>query len=302
MKPDPKLAALLAGGHQFDRESALAGGLTDHELSAYLHSGVLTAPFKGVYRVAGADEDDWDIGMRARLLAAGPLAVAGMRAARQIHELTNDTTAPFEIIGPIAKHVRPKDTIIHRSTRLVPELVTVRNSMKVTTVGWTLCTLGTVVPDIVVEKSLEVAIRTGKVTLAGIEHLMKTYGGRGVRGIATMRRVLAKRPDGPAARSAFEVDLLDCIRRAGLPMPDREFMVKLPNGTETSVDLGYRAQHVAIFGEGDEFHYTRQQREWDREVMNWLQELGWEVLRYGYWDPKKRPTYVTNRIRHAIAG
>jgi len=112
--------------------------------------------------------------------------------------------------------------------------------------------------------------------------------------------VLDLRPEGKPARSGFEVMLLDVIRQFDLPMPVRNYVVRVDSIAVAELDLAYPWAMVDMEAEGAKWHSTRRQRQRDAERQAVLEALGWNVLRFG-WDPVVyHPELVATEVRAAL--
>jgi hypothetical protein len=119
----------------------------------------------------------------------------------------------------------------------------------------------------------------------------------GRRGIGRLRRAVMERTDGPGSRSALELAMKRLLDTRGLPKPEREYRVTLPNGIRIHIDFAYPAAHLAVETDGYAWHSSRQAFERDRERDALLQSMGWRVLRFTWAQIKWRPDYVASTIR-----
>jgi hypothetical protein len=106
-----------------------------------------------------------------------------------------------------------------------------------------------------------------------------------------------ERTDGPGSRSALELAMKRLLDTRGLPKPEREYRVTLPNGIRIHIDFAYPAAHLAVETDGYAWHSSRQAFERDRERDALLQSMGWRVLRFTWAQIKWRPDYVASTIR-----
>ena len=86
------------------------------------------------------------------------------------------------------------------------------------------------------------------------------------------------------------------LANRGLPQPEREYRVALPNGVSIHADFAFPAALLAIETDGYEWHSSKQAFERDRERDALLQSMGWRVLRFTWAQIKWRPDYVAGTI------
>ena len=257
----------------------------------------------GVYRIGGA-APTFEQSVIAVLLQSDHDARASHRSAARLHGLDGFRTCPvIEITMPLTANLAvPRHTVVHRSGRLDLESLAWAGEIATMSVERTLVDLGAVVPAVLVEAAVESAIRLGLTTETKLRLAIDRGGGRGCRGVATLRRVLAVRAPGGAAGSTLEVHLLDAIRAAGLPMPVRQFELRLPRGIVLKLDLAYVDEAVSIEGRGFEPHGGRRSFYDDMERRNLLIAHGWLPLEVGWCDVRDRPHTVVERLRRTLDG
>ena len=138
----------------------------------------------GVYRVRGADEDEYTE-LRAAWLAADPGRTAAERAAdlghpivvshrsaAAVHGIGNMYADPHEMTAPVRKQSRREDVVIHRAE--VPRSdITISRGMLVTTIERTLADLARTEPELGdVADALADAYRRGAVDLEALAPML----------------------------------------------------------------------------------------------------------------------------------
>jgi len=106
-------------------------------------------------------------------------------------------------------------------------------------------------------------------------------------------RLLAAASDG--ARSEAERLLIRLLRDAGVT----GWQANYPVGPYR-VDVGFPTQKVAIEVDGWAFHSDYDVFQSDRSRQNQIALLGWQVLRFTWWDLTERPQQVIAEIKTAI--
>ena len=209
---------------------------------------------------------------------------------------------PREILVAPPFGPTPRLTIVHRTIRWEPEHHTIKRCVPVTDVNRTLIDYAAVVPPILSERAVEDAIRRRYTNEGALRRRLAVIGGPGARGAGRLRRVLDGRPEGRPARSGFEVMLLDVIRQYGLPMPVRNYVVKVEGVPVAELDLAYPDNLVDLEAQGSKWHSTRRQVKRDGERRAILETLGWDVQLFDYDLVVYRPEEAAAQIRAALCG
>ena len=80
--------------------------------------------------------------------------------------------------------------------------------------------------------------------------------------------------------SGLEEAFLAITREAGLPRPEVNVPMTLPDGTPIRVDFLWRAERLAVEIDGARYHGTRQARERDARRDQLLRLAGYEPVRF----------------------
>src|SRR5437763_9962466 len=181
--------------------------------------------------------------------------------------------------------------------RWQPEYHTIRRKIPVTDINRTLIDYAAVVPQILTERALEDAFRRGYTNEGALRRRRAIAGGHGARGAGRLRAVLDARPAGRPARSGFEVMMLDVLRQYGLPMPVRNYVVKVAGVPVAELDLAYVDEMIDLEANGAKWHTTRRQRQRDAARRVMLEALGWNVQEFGYDEVVFTPEVTAARVR-----
>jgi very-short-patch-repair endonuclease len=96
--------------------------------------------------------------------------------------------------------------------------------------------------------------------------------------------------------------LLDVIRQYGLPMPVRNYVVKVEGVPVAELDLAYPDNVVDLEAQGSKWHSTRRQVKRDVERRAILEALGWDVQLFD-WDLVVHwPDQAAAQIEAALCG
>jgi very-short-patch-repair endonuclease len=268
-----------------------AAGWTRRGQERLVQDGVLARAGKGLFTVIGAGDlppaARWSQRLWLLVLCAGPAAVAFRRSAGGWWRLDGVPAGIVE--AAVAPGHQSRSKSVHRLSTLVDEHVTVERGLPVTTVARTLVDLGSAVPDGVVERALECALRRRLVT---VDEMVALMDGLRCRGRSALARVLVQRPVGaPATESDAETLFLQAVRSCGLPEPLRQFGVLLEERLY-HLDFAWPALRLAVEIDGFEVHGHRRALQRDLRRQNRIQLDGWLILRFTWDDVMYQPRDV----------
>lgn len=298
--PDGRIAVLAKAQYGLiSHKQAQEAGLSKSAIHRRRSTGEWMAVVPGVYRLASAPIT-WHQRLLAACLRLGPTAVASHRAAAALLQLDGFKEEIVEI--STRKRVRSlADSVIHFAGSLPPHDVGSLDGVPVTAPARTLLDLGAVASKDVVELALEDALRKGLTTLARLRWELRQAGGKGRRGARVLRELLADRPPGTRTTdSALEVELFRLIKKAGLPLPIRQFVVTNGGAFVARPDFVYPQALLAI--EADSYQHHSGRPNWDKDHTrhNKLTVLGWRVLRVTWEDLRERPETIIAAIKQAL--
>jgi len=139
------------------------------------------------------------------------------------------------------------------------------------------------------------ALRTGRVSVAAVEHTMGALA-RCV-GIERARRALASAD--PRLESVLERELLALLRRAGLN-PVAQYVVTAAGRFVARVDFALPGIRLAIECDGYDTHARRPGFERDREKAVLLQLAGWSLLPFTATQIRERPDWVIATVLQQV--
>jgi len=278
----------------------MAGG-SDEYIRACLHRKRWQKLHPGVY-LTGSAPPIWLQRQLAACMAAGPNTVASHRGGAAVWWLDGAYEGVREITVTPPFGPAPRNVVVHRSLRWQPEYHTVRRGVPVTDINRTLIDYAAVVPPILSERALEDAFRRGYTSEGALRRRLAIAGGHGARGAGRLRAVLDSRPAGRPARSGFEVIMLDVLRQYGLPMPVRNYVVKVDGTPVAELDLAYVDGMIDLEANGAKWHTTSRQRRRDAERRAILETLGWNVQDFDYDEVIYTPEITAARVRTLLCG
>jgi very-short-patch-repair endonuclease len=208
----------------------------------------------------------------AAVLAGGEGAVLSHRSAAALWTLLPVEDGPINITVPTtAGRRRRRGLRIHRAARLTPSVVTRRRGILVTTPSRTLADLRRVSSRGELERAI------AKAEFLGLP--------------------IERHPDlfHEPTRSVLERDFLRVCRRHRLPRPEVNGLVG-----PYQVDFLWREQRLVVEVDGYEAHGTRSAFETDRARDVQLKLLGYEVVRFTYWQVKTEAREVARVVRELL--
>jgi hypothetical protein len=275
------VAALAAEQHgAFGIRQAAERGVTEKERRVRVARGEWELPLPGVLVVAGAPRT-W----RQRLMIA-TLATSGAvshRAAAVLEQLDGFFGQPLELSVPRRIRGEVPGFTIHHTTVFDDCDITTVDGIPCTNVARTLCDLGAVVSDDLVEQALDDALRRD-FSQRWIEETLNRVDRPGRSGTASLRRVLA-RPDriGRLPDSRFERLIERVIVGAGLPRPVRQHPVHDATGRLLGrIDVAWPDIGLGIEATSDRWHRAPRKQQHDAARDDAITRQGWELL-YPEW-------------------
>ncbi|HVE98429.1 MAG TPA: type IV toxin-antitoxin system AbiEi family antitoxin domain-containing protein [Mycobacteriales bacterium] len=289
-------------GQVFTRADAHAAGLTDRQISARLRNGTFVALRPGVYAEPDLEgRDELVARTTAALLRLGPDAAASHRTAANLHGLA--------LLGPALSLVDvTRPSAPDRTPDALPGVRALRAGLPdrdVTEVaGLRLTTVARTVFDVARTSSF----RAGVVSADSAAHIGLITAGDVVDVAARCRRWPGKRRAlevarflDPLSESVTESVSRVVIRDGGLPAPRTQVVLGDADGVIGRVDFFW---DEGVIGEADGLvkysgdnptslvtEKLRQER---------LEEAGFIVVRWTWWQLFNEPDRVVARIRRAL--
>ncbi len=276
---DIELARVAAAHHGvFTLAHARSIGFADHEIKSRRSSGAWIRERERAYRIAGAPVH-WRGELLAACWAGGFRAHASHRSAAALWNLPGGSRDIIELTCPRWRRARHGELVVHETKAFESKDVTHVDNIPVSTPARTILDLGAVRGPHTIELALEVALHQKIVTMVEIREVLWRLGRSGRNGVGVLRSVV--RPRDPAAvptESPMETRVLQVLRAAGFPEPERQFVVRANGKFVARVDLAYPNFRVAIEYESYEWHLGARALERDSARRNELVSAGWTVL------------------------
>lgn len=122
-----------------------------------------------------------------------------------------------------------------------------------------------------------------------------------VRGATALRAILAElSPQEWRTSSELESVYLQVPRRGGLPTPVMNYPVRDLYGRRRKIDAAYVPERVGVELDGRTSHHLMTDRRDDDRRQNALMLVGWQILRFTWWDLVHEPARVVREVRAAL--
>jgi putative AbiEi antitoxin of type IV toxin-antitoxin system/uncharacterized protein DUF559 len=297
---DDDLARLATRQHGLVTvQQARDAGATRSALRRRIEAGSWRVADRGVLRVGGAPVT-WESDLLARVLSAGPGAVASHRSAAVLWDLEGCRPGVPELSIPNGRRYRRANVRMHESTDLDLVKPVRRRGIPTTAVARTLLDLGGVVDRNRVHVALDDARRRRLTDWDTLLETLTSHARRGRNGVGTLRAILEDHyGELEVTDSGFERLVTALLLGAGLPRPVLHHEV-IVRGACCHVDLAYPDALVAIELDGRD-HLRPEVFETDRPRQNGVVLAGWTVLRFTWKQYRHRPHEIVADVRAALA-
>ena len=256
------------------RRQLLELGIGRRAIARRLEARRLHPLHRGVYAVGHRDlsRRGW---WMAAVLACGPGAVLSHRSAAALWGIREGSPTRVDVSVP--RELGERSALRIRMASLDDDEFTTRAGIPVTTVPRTLLDLAATLQPHELDRALESAEALRLADATPLLALLERHRGR--RGIAGLRRALARGPLRPGlTKSELERRFLALAHRAGLPRPEVNAWIEVA-GELIQVDCSWRRQRVIVELDSRTYHQTAAAFERDRERDRRAQAAGWRPVR-----------------------
>ena len=273
-------------------------GVDHRAMSRAVAAETLVRDLPGVYRIPGP-EITWESRlMGAQLWLDRPDAAVSHRSAAALWALPGFSRGPIELSTTKWKRPLPP-VVVHKVGEEIRGCTTTVGPIRVTNAGRTLVDIAGLVPTDTLEGAVEDAIRRGLTSYAHLRWLCQGRRGKGAKGIRALRDLLDDCGD-RLTESHFEIRLLQALRKASLPLPERQYEIRDADRLLGRVDFAYPWAKVAIEADSYTFHSGRDAWEAGLARRNALTSLGWLVIHVTYRQMESDMAEVAERVREAL--
>jgi very-short-patch-repair endonuclease len=279
------------------RRQTIDLGLTKRQRQQRVESGRLIECEHDVYRMCGAPVT-WNQRVLAPCLASD--GVASHRTAAMLHGLGLWPAEIVEVTVHPNRRYRSDGASVHRSIDDPHLDARTIEGIPVTSIRRTLLDLGSVVSLDRLEKAVERALFRGMTSAGALWAYIDQVGRQGRRGVQPLRSVLEIRGRVPATESDLETEMLQLLRRAGLPEPVRQHEVVVAS-RRFRIDLAYPELKIALEVDGDEPHFGATQKDADDVRDGLLQLDNWLTQHFTRRHIRHEADASAQRVRQALA-
>ena len=257
----------------------VATGVSERTIRRMSTDGSLMTVLPGVFRAP-----TWPMG-RQQLMVAGCLrnsdAALAFTTAGQLHGLRKMFDDRVHLLVPHGARPELSGLIVHRCRRIDPEdIVEIDGGMRVTSVARTLFDVGGVVGRKRVVSALENALDRKLVDINAISEVTLRLYHRRRPGSREIRSALMMRSSWSSAlQSDLEVQVLDAIRRAGLPIPEIQYELSFEDGHIIRFDFAWPPVRIALEVDHSFWHVGSEESRKDKRRDRQAAALGWRTLR-----------------------
>jgi len=260
-------------------------GLDPSTLKRRCAAGSLVRIHRGVYsadRRTLTTEGHW----LAAVLATQPHSLLAGRSALACWEALPHETSPAHVVSP--RRLRTPG-IATQEASLHPDDCCALDLIPLTSPARSLLDFAAGGDPAELERALNELRIARLVRPQDFEELRsRTFGHHGWRDLG---RLLAAETEPGFSREELERRMIRLIREAALPSPHRNARVG-----RWEVDFLFPEHRLVVETDGYAVHPGRRAFERDREKQAELQDLGFEVLRFTWWQITERPLWVTARL------
>lgn len=294
----PKLDRIAAEQHGLlTCRDVLQVGVPPATLTSWIRRGRLRPLHRGVYAPEGVAVTP-ELTARAATLATGHAdAAASHQTAARVHGigvLIVDGAAHVTVPTGVHRPSRP-ELFVHRSD-LAADEVTVRGTLRVTSVPRTLHDLLRGADRLGAVWACEAALRRDLLAERELDALVSRSAGRSYGARMRRRRALVD----VRSESPLETAIRLVLHDAGLPPPVSQHPLRTEDGHLLArLDLAWPDARMGLEADGKEPHGKPRPVYTDRWRTNAL--VGWQLVRFTWYDVLRRPAYVVATVRAHLA-
>ena len=256
-------------------------GVPERTVQWKAQAGLLHRLYPGVYSIVPRNLLSQLGRFRAAVLACGRGAALSHASAADLADVRASHSAYIDVTVPGRSRRRLPGIRIHRSTTLRPEDVTMIDGIPVTTIARTVLDLAETLQPRQLEWTLDRLESLGLLDLAALREQIDRAPTRSAA--QRLKRALdANHGPSSLTRSELEERFLLALRAAGVPAPECNALLHLPDGDPIHPDFIWREFKIIVELDGFRTHGTRRSFELDRRRDQRVSRFGWRPIR-GTW-------------------
>jgi predicted transcriptional regulator of viral defense system len=277
------------------REQLRALGLSPNAIHRRVAAGRLIPVHRGVYAVGHAllgDKGRW----MAAVVACGPAAVLSHRSAAALWELRPSSRARIDVSSPGRRGRTLGGIEAHRGDTLRLADIAAVDEIPCTSIARTLLDLA----DVTTRRDLERACDQAEIRrlfdLRALDDVLARAAGR--HGAPLLQAILADLRFGASiTRSELEERFLQICTAAGLPTPQVNAWLQLPDGNGLRPDFLWADHRLIAETDSRMFHDSHRRFEHDRRRDQVLTIARWRVIRFTWRQVFHEPAQVATTLR-----
>jgi hypothetical protein len=274
-------------------------GFKAEAVRARVRSGRLRRLHRGVYALPGFPLSA-NSNRLAAVVACGNGAVLSHVAAAAHWTIRPSAATRIDVTVPRRSGRRRQGLRVHRADRLTPSEITAVDGIPCTTVARTVVDCAGMLSATATEYLIHQAQIKRLLARREVEAVLDRHPSR--PGNSVVRRILGlPLPGEDKVRSLNERRLLRICRDAGVPLPETDLWIPLPDGHGVQVDFVWREQRLIVEVDSRTFHSTDRALVNDPDRDRRLMLAGWRVVRFSYRDLIERPELVATQLRRILA-
>lgn len=269
----------LFGHSPFTADLAAQHGICRSRLQRAVADGLVRQIFQTVY-VSVAAPDDIGLRARAAALILPDHVVVSDRSAAWLHGIDLldyaelDIVPNLEVVSTNGKEGTERQGILGGKRALRPEDVMTVGGVRVTTPIRTTCDVARLRGRLQAIACLDAFRRAHGIGERELVAMLPGFAGE--RGVIQLRELIALST--PAADSQAESWVRLMIHDEGLPMPQAQVEVLLPDFGRVRIENAYAHLRVGVEYDGEENHTSDADREHDRGRRAALRAAGWIII------------------------
>lgn len=277
---DPEIERwLTACGGATSRKFLLRAGVRRHDIDTELRRGSLVSAFRGGLLRPEDQNDPVALETAAIFAADGPCLVSHLSALRQCGIADPPPEVHLCVLSPRHLSAQP-GLVVHRARRLPTYFYVRRGRGKIAyaTPAEAVVQSWGILPAAQRREPAITSVRKRIVTAADLSAALDRHPRLDAR--AELRDLIGLLASGCES----ELEIWGVLRVFNIPGIDhgvQQHWVRTARGN-FRLDRAYEAEMVAVEMDGDRYHSTRAQREYDRTRDAALSAAGWVVLRFSW--------------------
>ncbi|HEV3376849.1 MAG TPA: type IV toxin-antitoxin system AbiEi family antitoxin domain-containing protein [Thermoleophilaceae bacterium] len=296
--PEARLGRIAGRQHGVVTHRQLdAIGIRGTAVKRRVATGRLVRLYRGVYGV-GHLQQTREARWIAAVMASGPGAVLSHLDAAALWEIYESRGANIHVTTTTRSARRLPGVRVHRSRRLDPTDITVKDAIPVTTVARTLIDLTDLLPSDRILRAIREAEYLGLLDLDTLFAAVQRAHGR--HNVKVLKQAIERHRPGQIVRRELEHLFLELVHQAGVRQPETNVKVRTRHRSY-EVDCLWREEGVAVELDGRAAHARATAFEEDRARDAALSAIGLRPLRFTWYRVTREGADVIAELEATLA-